>query len=126
MGEVGAWSADDRSGGVSMEIREYAYWPDRSGPLGLLLCEDDQGARWTIGVERGWLQLAVIAGRIAADMTVPDSVTLPVRAEGWPDDLTSRDEWRLLDSVCRALADGDDWEQIRVEVLEAAWLAANG
>lgn len=100
--------------------REWRYWPDEDGPLGLLLCEDAEGNRLTVVVEGGWLRLLELDARVLeAGLDMPDEARFPVEASGWPDDWDARTRG-LLDTVVGDLRQGVPWADI-VAAVERAY-----
>jgi hypothetical protein len=97
---------------VGFSPKMLAFYPDGSGPVGLLLCESPEGARVTAIVEAGWLRLAGDATPEAlAGLEVPGNARLPVTAKGWPEDWADG-ESALLDTIAEVLAGGTSWAEL--------------
>ena len=103
-----------------MTPRAWRYWPDEDGPVGLILCEDDAGARLTVVAEAGWLRLLEQSDRVLdVGLDVPDQARFPVEATGWPEDWDPRTA-ELLDTVAGDLRGGVPWTDI-VQAVERAY-----
>lgn len=98
---------------------EHAFWPDEQGPVGLLLCHDEEGRRRTVPVEGGWLRFVLEQGQdLSVAIFQPEDELFPVAAAGWPEDWEPGSAG-LLDTVADDLSQGVPWQDI-VRAVRAA------
>jgi hypothetical protein len=99
--------------------REYAFWPPPDGPLGMLFCVGDDGQKVTRLVDGEWLRTMIVTPHWAlADLVIPESSTVPMGKEGWPDE----PGWSgapMLNLIADDLSSGNSWSEVRAALIEA-------
>jgi hypothetical protein len=90
-------------------VDSMVVFPEQNDPegLGLLLVTDANGIRLSLIADPDWVRTALVGMGAGADLRlleVPDQVTLPIAAAGWPEDWAPADQIQVEEMVDRRRA----------------------